>query len=63
MQEVVEMQLIKIFIPTKEGLNLILDTLNEVPTFLLQVIHWELAHHLLPFPMASWLSMENWLCT
>lgn len=39
-RSIVEMQLIQIFIPTKEVLNLILDAFKEV----------QLAHHLLPFP-------------
>lgn len=50
----VEMQLIKIFIPTRKVLNLILEAFNEVPTFFSAGYSLELAHHLLPFPMASW---------
>lgn len=41
LQEVVEMQLIQIVIPTMWlVLNLIQEAFDEVPTFFLQVFHW-----------------------
>lgn len=39
-RSIVQMQLIQIFIPTKKVLKLILEVFNEVPTLILQVIHW-----------------------
>lgn len=56
-RSIVEMQLIQVFISTKKVLNLILEAFNEVPTFFLQVIHWNepiICCHFLWLPGDLW---------